>query len=251
MQAARASARRDAVESAARSRPQECSGQGAVKILALDAAAGACSAALWRDGGIAASRYELRARGHAELLVPMVQAVMREAGLAYAALDAFAVTRGPGTFTGLRIGLAAARGFALAAGKPLVGLTTLEVLAAGVPKSLAQGAILAVLEARRDEVYAQAFDAGLAPLSDPAACAPEAALALVACRPVVLVGDAAPRLAGMGIADAVVAPGDGQPDAADAARLAAARPLPPAAVPVAPLYLRAPDARMRAPARGG
>ena len=221
-----------------------------MKILALDAAAGACSAALWRDGRVAARRYELRARGHAELLVPMAQAVMREAGLDYAALDAFAVTRGPGTFTGLRIGLAAARGFALAAGLPLIGLTTLEVLAAGVPEALARGAILAVLEARRGEVYVQAFGAGLEPLCDPAALAPDAALALVAERRPVLVGDAAPRLARLFGARAVVAPGDGQPDAAVAARLAASRPPPPPGTAVAPLYLRAPDARMRAPAPG-
>ena len=214
-----------------------------MKLLALDAAAGACSVALWRDGAVLAHRYCVRARGHAEVLVPMVEEVMAAAGLAYAELDGFAVTRGPGTFTGIRIGLACARGLALAAHLPLVGLTTLEVLAAGVPEALAEGAVLAALEARRGEVYAQAFGPGLVPLSEPAALLPEVALALVADRDAALTGDAAPRLARLLARPDLVVPGDGQPDARVLARLAAARPLPAPGVAVAPLYLRPPDAR--------
>jgi len=214
-----------------------------MKLLALDAAAGACSAALWRDGAVVAHRHSVRARGHAEVLVPMVEAVMGEARIAYAELDGFAVTRGPGTFTGIRIGLACARGLALAAHLPLVGLTTLEVLAAGVPDAFSGRVVLAALEARRGEVYAQAFGPGLVPLSAPAALLPEAALALVVGRDTALVGDAAPRLARLLGRPDLIVPGDGQPDARVLARLAAARPLPAPGVPVAPLYLRPPDAR--------
>ena len=142
-------------------------------VLALDCATIACSAAVWRDGEVVARRLRPGRRGHAEVLMPMVQDVMAEADLAYDALDAIAATVGPGTFTGLRIGLAAARGLALAAGLPLVGVTTLEAIAHGVPESARAGrAVLVVLDARRGQVYAQAFGPDLAPRGQPAAVAP-------------------------------------------------------------------------------
>jgi tRNA threonylcarbamoyladenosine biosynthesis protein TsaB len=215
-------------------------------VLALDCATIACSAAVWRDGEVVARRLRPGRRGHAEVLMPMVQDVMAEADLAYDALDAIAATVGPGTFTGLRIGLAAARGLALAAGLPLVGVTTLEAIAHGVPESARAGrTVLVVLDARRGQVYAQAFGPDLAPRGEPAALAPGVAAALVDdADKVLLAGDGVdlvrPRLVG----DIAVAPGDGLPDAAVVAALAARR----AAVPasrVAPLYLRAPDARPR------
>ncbi len=98
-------------------------------ILAMDTAGGACSAALWRNGQVVASRFELLRRGHAERLVPMIEAVMAEGAMAYADLDCLAVTLGPGGFTGVRIGLATARGLALACGRPLVGVSNFQVLA--------------------------------------------------------------------------------------------------------------------------
>ena len=98
-------------------------------LLAVDCATNACSAALWLDDGAGPHRYRAMRRGHAETLMPMVRAVMDEAGLAFSDLDAIAVTTGPGAFTGIRIGLAAARGFALAANLPLIGVTTLEAVA--------------------------------------------------------------------------------------------------------------------------
>jgi tRNA threonylcarbamoyladenosine biosynthesis protein TsaB len=174
----------------------------------------------------------------------MVEATMAAAGLGYRALDAIAVTRGPGTFTGLRIGLAAARGLALAARRPLVGLTTLEVLAAGVPEAVRGRAVVAAMEARRGEVYAQAFSPLLRPLGAAEAVAPEALAGRLPQGPLVIAGDGAPRLAALLGARATVAPGDGLPDAAVAARLAATRPLPPPGTPVPPLYLRPPDARL-------
>ena len=200
----------------------------------------ACSAAVWAGGRIVAGRRERRARGHAEALMPMVAAVMAEAGLDYAALDAIAVTRGPGTFTGVRVGLAAARGLALASATPLIGLTTLEVLAAAASDASPCAATLAAIEARRGQVYAQRFPDG----PPPAALRAEAAAALAGRGPVCVAGDAAPRLAALIGARASVAPGDGQPDAAVAARLAGRRR--PGRAPPAPLYLRAPDARLPA-----
>ncbi len=215
-------------------------------VLALDCATTACSVAVWRDGEVVARRLRPGRRGHAEVLMPMVQDVMAEAGLGYDGLDAIAATVGPGTFTGLRIGLAAARGLALAAGLPLVGVTTLEAIAHGVPESArACRAVLVALDARRGQVYAQAFGPDLAPRGEPAALAPGAAAALVDdADKVLLAGDGVDLVRPHLVGDIAVAPGDGLPDAAVVAALAARR----AAVPasrVAPLYLRAPDARPR------
>ncbi|MDP6351760.1 MAG: tRNA (adenosine(37)-N6)-threonylcarbamoyltransferase complex dimerization subunit type 1 TsaB [Alphaproteobacteria bacterium] len=210
-------------------------------ILALDSATAACSAAVWRNGAVAARRFAVPGRGHAELLIPMIQAVMAESGLAYRDLDSIAATVGPGTFTGLRIGLAAARGLAMAAGLPLIGVTTLEAVAAGVAASLRAGRTTVVaLDARRGQVYAQAFDTALGPLSAPAALEPAAVPTLAPGRPVVLVGTGASLVAAHFEA-ARRAPGDGLPDAAVVAALAVGRAAS-EATEVAPFYLRDPGA---------
>ncbi len=113
-------------------------------------------------------------RGQAERLIPMCQEACRNAAVSFDALDAIAVTRGPGTFTGVRIGLAAARGLAVALNSPLVGVTTLEVVARNVVESKKNMTRFAVaLDARRSEVYLQLFDVingGLVAASEPAAC---------------------------------------------------------------------------------
>ncbi len=140
-----------------------------MRIVGLDTATEARSAALWADGALAARRFVRDGGRHAEALMPMVAALAREGGVPLAETDLFAVTVGPGSFTGIRIGLAAARGLALAAGKPLIGLTTLEVLAAGVPGGERTGPVLATLDAGRGRLYAQLFDPALHPL-----CAPRA-----------------------------------------------------------------------------
>ncbi|PHQ70660.1 MAG: tRNA (adenosine(37)-N6)-threonylcarbamoyltransferase complex dimerization subunit type 1 TsaB, partial [Sneathiella sp.] len=121
-----------------------------MKILALDTALNACSVAIMDADDICAHLHEKRRRGHAETLMPMVQSLMKKAELCYHDLDLIAVTVGPGTFTGLRIGLATARGIALAADKPIVGITSLEALAASVPREIAAGRpIVATADARR------------------------------------------------------------------------------------------------------
>jgi tRNA threonylcarbamoyladenosine biosynthesis protein TsaB len=100
-------------------------------ILAIDTALSACSVAVTRGDETLVSRIEPMARGQAERLAPLVDEVMRESGVSFSQIDRIAVTRGPGAFTGLRVGLAFARGLALALDKPCVGLSTLEVLAMG------------------------------------------------------------------------------------------------------------------------
>jgi tRNA threonylcarbamoyladenosine biosynthesis protein TsaB len=101
-------------------------------VLAIDTALEACSAAVFDSGDetIVASDSQFMARGHAEALMPLIAAVMEQAAISFAALDRIAVTVGPGSFTGLRVGIAAARGIALATRKPVVGITTLAALAA-------------------------------------------------------------------------------------------------------------------------
>ncbi len=96
-------------------------------------------------------------RGHAEALMPLIAAVMNDANTEFAELDRIAVTVGPGSFTGLRVGVAAARAIALATGKPAVGLTTLAALAAPFFDSGEGGALMAVVDARHDRVYMQLF----------------------------------------------------------------------------------------------
>ena len=91
-------------------------------ILAMDTSTAACSVALWRDGGVVASRFEVIERGHAEYLVPMIEAVMAEADERPADIDLIAVSIGPGAFTGIRLGLATARAMALAQDIPCIGI---------------------------------------------------------------------------------------------------------------------------------
>ncbi|MCB2100253.1 MAG: tRNA (adenosine(37)-N6)-threonylcarbamoyltransferase complex dimerization subunit type 1 TsaB, partial [Rhodobacterales bacterium] len=111
-------------------------------LLALDSATGACSAAVRAGGALVAHRFQAMARGQAEALMPMAAEVLAEAGLTATDLDGVAVTRGPGAFTGLRIGLSAARGLALAAGVPCLGVTTFQALAEAVPDAeLAAGGV--------------------------------------------------------------------------------------------------------------
>jgi tRNA threonylcarbamoyladenosine biosynthesis protein TsaB len=211
------------------------------RVLAIDAALAACSAAVLVDGAVAAHRLEAMARGHAERLLPMVREMMAEAGLGFDALDLIAVTVGPGHFTGLRVGLAAAQGLALAIGRPLAGVTTLEAVAAAAPADAAP--LVVALESKRTDLYLQVFVDGR-PLGAPAALTPEAFVATpLPPGALALAGDGAarlePALAAAGRRSRRVGP-EG-PDAATVARLAAGRHGTSAALAAAPLYLRPPD----------
>ncbi len=229
-----------------------------MRILGFDTATSACSVALMQDGRILASRFETMPRGQSERLMPMVLDVMKEAGAEFPDLDLLAVTNGPGAFTGLRIGLAAARGMALAGNLACFGVTTLDAVAAGVPaKERENGKLLVVLDSKRTDVYAQAFSPDLEPMGEPQAVLP-GDLARFAGEgggngKMLVAGDAADeavrtlKAAGM---DVRLSAAPGTPNAETVAALAAARwsPETPAA-PLRPLYLRPPDAI--APKNGG
>ena len=236
-------------------------------LLAFDTAQGALSAALFDAGSHVANGagqesepvllshvFEARARGHAERLLPALEEVLAEAGLGFADLDALAVTVGPGTFTGLRVGLAAARGLALARKLPCIGVTTLEAVAE--PVALQHGDRVAVsFDARREEVYFQIFDENQGVVTEPALLpleiAAENAAQHTGAAKLVLAGTGAAllaeRLLPMGV-EALPADTRPQPDARAIGRIAirriGERGLDAFRVPPAPLYIRAPDAKL-------
>lgn len=140
-----------------------------MRVLAIDTALEACSAALLdtEQAAIVASETRSMVRGHAEALMPLVADVMRKAQLDFAELDRIAVTVGPGSFTGLRVGIAAARGIGLAAMKPIVGLTTLASLAAPYVAADDTKPVAAAIDARHSQFYLQVFGAGARTLVSP------------------------------------------------------------------------------------
>ncbi|MEQ8357379.1 MAG: tRNA (adenosine(37)-N6)-threonylcarbamoyltransferase complex dimerization subunit type 1 TsaB [Kiloniellaceae bacterium] len=226
-----------------------------MNLLALDTAGGSCSVALWSGDGVVARRFNLMARGQSERLVPMIAEVMAEVGWDFADLDALAVTTGPGGFTGVRIGLATARGLALARGLPLIGVSSFEVAAAAAsPQERAGRRLLAVLDSKRYELFIQAFDADLRAVGPPAEIALEALPAAAAPGPLVLTGDAAARAAPVleeaGRGDVLLAAAAGPAAAVLLAERAALRdPARAAQTPVRPVYLRAPDVTPAKPLR--
>jgi tRNA threonylcarbamoyladenosine biosynthesis protein TsaB len=215
-------------------------------ILAIDAALGPLSlAVLDTTGGTAVTRREPLARGLAERIPGLVAEALGAAGAKVADLDRIVVTTGPGGFTGVRVGIAFARGLALVHGIPLVGVTSFAALAASARPAAAGRPVAVALDDGRGRVLAQSFDAAGAPLG--AATTGEPTEAAAQLPPgAALVGSAARLLAAVA--------GDGHPqlaveaiDAVALARLGAA--MEPAAPPPEPVYLRPADARPPAPNR--
>ena len=210
-----------------------------MRILAFDCAGAQCAAALTADGKVPAARSVVAERGHAQLLIPLLTDLLAEAGLAFGDVDRFAVTTGPGSFTGIRVALAAAHGLKLGTGKPIVGVTVFEAMAAAMPTVPAR--LLVAIDSRRAELFVQMFDAKGAALTEPAMLPPEAVADWAGPGELTLTGDAArlvaPHLAGM--IDNSPEDWATQVDPVIIARLAADRPAGP---PPAPFYLRAPDA---------
>lgn len=221
-----------------------------MKILAVDTALGACSVALLDGERVAAHRFALMDRGHAEALAPMVDEAMRVSEIAFADIDRLAVTTGPGTFTGQRVGLAFMRGLRVALQKPLAGLTTLEAMAAAARAEAAAVYAAALHDARRGEVYAYAGsreDAVLAVRIAPFEDAVQAIhRAMTGRGTLAFAGTAADAAAGEyeRLGGRARPTSIRQPDALWVARLAARLPEP-VGIP-RPLYLRAPDAKLPA-----
>ncbi len=218
-------------------------------LLALDTATTGCSACVWRAGEVLAVRRREMARGQAEALMPMIHDVLVEAGIAPEGLDGVAVTRGPGAFTGLRIALASARGFALARAIACIGVTTLEAVAhATSPHERSGRLLLACVESKRADLYAQLFDENLHPLTEPLAAQRTALLGLLqGNEALLLVGDATARARAMladgefDLRDATASP---LPDPAIIAAIAASRWDVNSTTVPEPLYLRPPDAKL-------
>ena len=126
-------------------------------ILAIDTALDACAAAVLdtEAGKLIAQESQAMKRGHAEALMPLIGRVIAASGTAFTGLGRIAVTTGPGSFTGLRVGLSAARGIALAANIPVVGVTTLAAYAAPIVSQNAEHPVVSAIDARHDHVYLQ------------------------------------------------------------------------------------------------
>jgi len=220
-----------------------------VKLLAVDTALGACSAAVLDDDQVLAHQLVVMERGHAEALAPMVQALMQHAGVRFAELDRLAVTTGPGTFTGQRVGLAFMRGLRVALKRPLIGITTLEAMAAAAIVETGAPFAAVLHDAKRSEVYAGVYSCDDV-LMSPALLPFEDALTAIAAKitdertPIAFAGTAASHAAGRyeQLGGRAVLTNVVHPDALWVARLAMRGP--DSDQPPAPLYLRPPDARL-------
>lgn len=224
-----------------------------MKILAFDTALDACSAAVCENGRVIAQQYQVLSKGHAEALVPMIQSVLAKAAMQFGDVDLLAVTVGPGTFTGIRVGLSAARGIALTTGLRIAGVTTLAAIAEGARSSgaVVEGrAIVVFHDAHRGELFCQVFPSD-ANISSPAPelIAVADAVSVIPIGPAVITGSGAPQVREQILnqrSDVQFPEVPQDPGAVHVARVGARLmklgdigPLPPK-----PLYLRAPDARL-------
>jgi tRNA threonylcarbamoyl adenosine modification protein YeaZ len=222
-----------------------------MRVLAIDTALEACSAAvLDTEQGKVASESAPMVRGHAEALMPLIGRVMKQADMPFSALDRVAVTVGPGSFTGLRVGIAAARGIALAAGKPALGLTTLAAYAAPHIAEDAEVGVVAAIDARHDHVYLQVFAPGGHALAPPRIASIAEAVQAAANGPLRIVGTGAGMLAAAWPSNQpppAVVDDRRAPDIIWVGRLAVAAEE--TTDGPKPLYLRAPDAQPQDAAR--
>jgi tRNA threonylcarbamoyladenosine biosynthesis protein TsaB len=219
-----------------------------MRLLAIDTSLTACAAAVFDvDRGVLASETQSMARGHAEALIPLIERVMAAARISFDALDRIAVTVGPGSFTGLRVGVSAARGIALAAQRPAVGVTTLDAFAAPWLARNDRMPILVAIDARNDQGYMQAFGADNMALSRPRLAPLQEAFNDIPSGPLRVTGSAARRVAAIWPADrSIVADDKPAPDIEWVARLGVSAD---AGAAPKPLYLRGPGARPQDAAR--
>jgi tRNA threonylcarbamoyl adenosine modification protein YeaZ len=215
-----------------------------MRVLAIDTALAVCAAAVLDTArpGMRARESLPMLRGHAEALMPLIGRVMHAAKLEFSDLDRIAVTVGPGSFTGLRVGIAAARGIALAAAKPAIGLSTLSAYAAPLIAKDDKVPVVVAIDARHDQVYLQIFGSGGRTVIAPRVAPIEEAVRAANLGAVRIVGSAAEQIAAVWPAD------QPQPSLVEArpaadidwvARLGAASV---GSAPPKPLYLKAADA---------
>ena len=222
-------------------------------LLALDSAGAVGSAAICDDAGrtLGYRRGDPR-RDQADRLIALIDGLRLETALDYDAIDVIAVNRGPGSFTGIRAAVAAARALALAAQRPVLAINSLEVVAAILGAQPA-GSIVAAMDARRGQVYLQIFDRELLALSPPRALALEDVTLAGLQPPIRLVGNGAHLVRAVLPDDQPTLQKSFETDALGVARRAISRlaagerPVP--GQSVQPLYLRAPDAKLPEPAR--
>lgn len=216
-----------------------------MRVLAFDTTTSACSVAVCVDGESAGFFHDPMVHGQAEALIPAIEQTMAEAEITYADLDRIAVTVGPGSFTGVRVGLATARGIGVATGRPVIGALTTEVIAAEAQPDPGQSIAVAI-DARRAEVYLQCFAPDGSATGAPLCLLPEDAAKALSDQPWILVGDGGARVQPHTGPDVVL----GELTVANAivlAQLATLRPIP--EIPPGPVYVRPPDAV--APKHGG
>ena len=165
-------------------------------VLALDSAVNGCGVCVY-DGEEAvrlAKTVEPMMRGQAEALIPLVEDVIKQSGIDFSAIDLIATTVGPGTFSGLRVGLSAAKSYALALGKPLYGFSTLEVIALNYANNVSGGVNICVLiESKRQDFYFQLFDHQAKPLSEPRALSGADVVDILRQSPCHIIGDGCGR----------------------------------------------------------
>jgi tRNA threonylcarbamoyladenosine biosynthesis protein TsaB len=216
-----------------------------MRVLAIDTALGACAAAVLdsQAGAILAAESIGMVRGHAEAVMPLIARVMDAARSEFVELNRIAVTVGPGSFTGLRVGISAARGIALAAGKPAIGLSTLSALAAPHVAARAGDTIIAAIDARNEQVYFQVFAPNGVTVVTPRLDRVRAAVRAVPVGPTVITGSGALLVAAHWPSGSPVprVEDHAAPDIGWVARLGAAAQ--DEGSPPKPLYLRRPDAR--------
>ena len=226
-----------------------------MNILALDTTMKACSAAVLANNGEQHSKlfrsFENRSRGHAEVIIPMIDALMKKAEISYRDLSRIAVTIGPGTFTGIRVGIAAARGISLAADIPVVSCTSLKLLAAAERRQISgklSSSIAVVSDARRDQVYFAHYGQNLEEVVAPCLTSMEVVNSklidgsLPSEKKIVIVGSAASKILEINSSEFITLGNSGsEPDATVLVDMAAE--LPVSVQPVQPLYLREADAK--------
>lgn len=218
-------------------------------VLAIDTALQSCAAAVLDTDGerFLAQKSLPMQRGHAEALMPLIAEVMGESGVDYMALDRVAVTVGPGSFTGLRVGISAARGIGLAANKPVVGVTTLAAYAAPVIGTGGEDPVLVAIDARHDHVYTQTFSGNGTTLIKPAVVPIAETFRAARFGALRFVGDAA-RLVAERWPSQFEPPADIDPQPAPGIEWVAwiGATSDPAVATARPYYLRAPDAKTKA-----